>query len=230
MVEEPERELDGGPAAELAMARAWLWDWLAGIFSYPFSLEDFRSRVTAKVPAVTEAAAALAGWGYTLEGLAEAARAAAAIGGEEELADLEMEFVRLFDTPSPGNRLHPTESVQRQGHVDLVLAGELDRLYRRWGLQPAPDAGEMADHASLECAFLSYLAVEEARLRAAGQSAAAVEQAQAGLLSDHLLHWMPGWWRAVAETARHPLLAAAARIGPGLLAGDARLFGLRQPV
>lgn len=202
-------------AEELSLARSVWYDFLASLLSYPFNLADFESRLRAKVEMVAEAAEVLredAGYDLSVGAVLEQVTA---ICGYPELVDFQSDYVARFDKPSPSHSLSPFESVHRYGNVNLPAVSELERLYLSYGLGLAAGVPEMADHAMVELAFMSFLALKEAEARGADQIAEAdrYRRAQADFLQEHLLPWMPKWLGNLGEAADHPLLRGAAELG-----------------
>jgi TorA maturation chaperone TorD len=66
--------------------------------------------------------------------------------------------------------------------------GDVSGFYRAFGLQPSRRLAERADHISVECEFMAFLALKEAcALRAHGEEQAEVcRDASAKFLEDHL--------------------------------------------
>lgn len=205
-------------------ARAVVYDVLAGLFSYHFGLEDFAERVTGKGANVVAATQILSHVGYRLDfrETFDAARSTTDVAG---LGDVQTEYVALFDRPSPSHALSPFESVQRKGVADPTIIGEVRHFYERYGLALAPDASETPDHGSIEFAFMSYLAFQEAEAIRLDEERQHFRDGQRAFLSEHMMQWMPKWLPNVASAARHPYFATAARVAQSFLAEDAERQG-----
>lgn len=208
-----------------ALARSTIYDFLAALFTYHYGLEGVADRLGGKTPAVAAAAAVLQGRGYRLP-VAEVLEMVQAAVGMEALTEIQAEYVALFDRPSTGHRLSPFESVQRHGIVNRGTIAALDEFYRRFGLALAPDAMETGDHCSVELAFMSFLAFQDAEAQRLGQDGEAFRQAQIDFLREHIMQWMPGWLERIEESTKHPYFRAAGGLARDVLAQDAEITGV----
>src|SRR5579883_1837230 len=147
--------------AQVAQARAAVYDFLAALFTYHYELDEVQERLTRRIPRVQAAVEVLRERGYHLDerGVLAAVRQITAI---EDLTDLQAEHVALLDMPSPGGRSAPLESVQRHGVVHPETLAALEAFYRTFGVALAPDAEVPGDHCSVELAFMGFLAFQEA--------------------------------------------------------------------
>ncbi len=208
--------------AQVAQARAAVYDFLAALFTYHYELDEVQERLTRRIPRVQAAVEVLRERGYHLDerGVLAAVRQITAI---EDLTDLQAEHVALLDMPSPGGRSAPLESVQRHGVVHPETLAALEAFYRTFGVALAPDAEVPGDHCSVELAFMGFLAFQEAVAHGQGAGGEPYKEAQATFLRDHLLGWLPRWLAHVAERTAHPYFRAAARFARQVLEQDAEL-------
>ncbi|MBI2218141.1 MAG: molecular chaperone TorD family protein [Candidatus Rokubacteria bacterium] len=109
----------------------------------------------------------------------------------------------------------------RQSQALADLAG----FYRAFGLDLAEDAGERADHVSVELEFMHYLTYREAyaRERHGPDAVAMLRDAQARFLAEHLAAWGPALARAIGRRTDGPLAAGAAVLERCLAAERAEL-------
>lgn len=111
------------------------------------------------------------------------------------------------------------ESLHRLGQLAGPTTWALERHYRALGL--APTGGELPDHASMELAFLGYLAGAEADARAAGDGrlVSRLVAAQRAFLHAHAGAWLPELGAALVDTA-DPLYALVGRLLGGFLSEE----------
>ncbi len=103
-------------------------------------------------------------------------------------------------TTRPGHRpLALYESLATTGHLVSPVAQEVERLYRQWGLLPDE---ELPDSASVELAFLAFLAELEAEAHEAGKEGLVRQQrnVQRDFLQEHAMRWLPQLGRALAAS------------------------------
>lgn len=103
------------------------------------------------------------------------------------------------------------ESLHRHGRLVGPATWEVEDHYRALGL--APLDGELSDHASVELAFLGYLAAAEAEAWAAGDSrlVTRLRTEQRTFLRTHAGAWLPEVGAALAA-AKDPLYAIVGRL------------------
>ena len=106
------------------------------------------------------------------------------------LDQVQGEHTRLFVAAYPRVPCPPYESAYREGQLSGDAAGEVDRLYRRWGLSVD---GEEVDHAGAELEFAAFLLAMNTTdsLSAAGK-----------FFSEHLHAWLPGFATDLARDGR----------------------------
>ncbi len=117
------------------------------------------------------------------------------------LADLQAEYVRLFDNAPGGVPAPPWSSVYLGGSHVLMQEGHDQALafYRQAGIEPAA-GGEYTDHLVQELAFVALLLDEE----------------RFGLLdrflADHLLRWYPLFHRRLQDAGPCPFYHLLGRV------------------
>jgi len=163
---------------------------------------------TALAEALAEPPAWLAGPGPSWPLFTAAVRVAHRTGSQAArravaaLADLAPEplplrrqrYRRLFAGPGRP-RLALYESLYRHGRLLGPVTFTLQALYRTAGLEVV--GAELPDHASVELAFLAYLAEREAR---EPDQAAAWRQTARQFLRRHAGRWLPDLGRAIAAS------------------------------
>lgn len=122
-------------------------------------------------------------------------------------------YTRLFD--APGAPAPPYGSLYLEGRLmgETTLSA-LD-AYRRAGLEPAEDLGDLPDHAAVEAEFLCELLWREMEAwerGAAGEASRWLEE-EVAFLGDHLGRWFP------AFAARLGAVPESGFYGPLLRAG-----------
>ncbi len=135
------------------------------------------------------------------------------------LAALRQSYTRLI--ASPGRRpVALYESLHRQGRLIGPATWDVERCYRALGLAPAE--GELPDHASLELAFLGYLAGAEEEVRVAGEDrlAARLRAAQRHFLRTHAGAWLPDVGTAWVAVADDPFYVTVGRLLSGFLSEE----------
>jgi TorA maturation chaperone TorD/NAD-dependent dihydropyrimidine dehydrogenase PreA subunit len=111
------------------------------------------------------------------------------------------------------------ESLYRYGRLAGPATWEVEEYYQALGL--APIEGELPDHASVELAFLGYLAAAEAEARAAGDGrlVARLRAEQRTFLRAHAGTWLPQVGAALAD-AGDSLYAVVGRLLSDFLAEE----------
>lgn len=107
------------------------------------------------------------------------------------------------------------ESLATTGQLVGPPGQEAAAIYRQWGLEAD---GDLPDAASVELAFLAFLAQEEARAEAEGAAGQvrALRNAQRGFLQGHAMHWLPQLGRALAASG-DPYFALLGQLLEGFL-------------
>lgn len=197
------------PAAETAADAEWgatIADWLAGLFLAPPSAETIESYrrglgadllfSLAQEPACQPGVAAM--------------RQALTTGETATILvrHLNTTFTHLFDGVGGPRTVPPYESanVGASGRMAQAPAGEMDRLLRRFELQPGPVHCGPSDHLSIELALLAFLIRRDAE-----------DGVEAEFLDRHLLVWLPTLASRCVEADRTGFYSGAARIAAAFL-------------
>jgi len=145
---------------------------------------------------------------------------------DEELAELQCDYVRLF--VGPGMPLAPPwESVYRT--EERVLFGpqtlEVRAAYEAFGLVTEHRNKEPDDHIGLELEFMAVLSrsCRDCLLGGDREGGERIRRAQLNFLDVHLLQWAPRFCRNVYANAETKLYAGIASVTEGLLCWD-RVF------
>lgn len=155
-----------------------------------------------------------------------------AFAGEQDreaLAErLAVEHARLFLGLRKGyGPPPPYESLWREDRImdDSTLA--VATAYSETGFDDSGPWGP-CDHIAYELRFLASLCNAQAEAVQNGQPDEAdwARQRQTGFLKEHLLAWVPGYCRRLADQAEEPLYQALARVTPRMLAEDAMTLNL----
>lgn len=181
-----ERRAEGRAArSDGASARAVIYHALAEALAEPTA-----DSANVLLDAVTLGAQALAS-----AACQKAARALAELPSPDR-ETLHESYVRLV--AGPGRPLVLYESFHRQGRLASQVTWDVYRHYQALGLMPAN--GELPDHASMELAFLGYLAAAEAEAQASGEGllAARLRAEQRSFLHTHVGAWLPHVGAALA--------------------------------
>jgi TorA specific chaperone len=185
---------------------ASILEWLAGLFMAPLSanaVESYRAGLGA----------------VFLDDLACEPRCASgvqrirsALTPEDPLPEvarrLAIAFTLLFDGVDGPNTVSPYESahVGPSGRLFQAPAGDMNRLLRQWNMSVDDAFREPPDHLSVELALLAQL-----MRRGVGH------RAQAALLDDHLLTWVPIFARRCCNADRTGFYAGAVWVLTGFL-------------
>jgi TorA-specific chaperone len=176
-------------------------EWLAGIFAVP--------------PTTDTIVSYHGGIGKTLfEALAEepgcaagAQRMQSALNAEESAAavtrQLAAAFTQLFDGVGGAKTVSLYESayVSASGRLFQAATGDMEELLRQSDVSTDDAFREPSDHLSIELAFLAWSIRHDAD-----------RQAQAALLDDHLLVWVPAFADQCREYDRTGFYAGTAEV------------------
>jgi TorA maturation chaperone TorD len=142
-------------------------------------------------------------------------------------AELGRAHGRLFGHTARG-QVPPYETEYGQGEVfrQAEELADLGGFYAAFGLELPASRHERADHASVECEFLSFLGVKEGCALAGNDphTAAAVRHAARLFLKEHLGQFGRAFALALGRAADHPFYRAAASLLFALLTSDCRLL------
>lgn len=106
--------------------------------------------------------------------------------------------------------------------------GDLQGFYRAFGLQPSRRAAERADHVSVECEFLAFLALKEACAAEVHgiDKADLCRDASRKFLGEHLGHFAPALAQRVRRRAQEPFYRSAADLLAAAARRDAQALGV----
>ena len=165
--------------------RSRLYSIFAEVYRYP--VESFRQQ--AKQGELLQAFEVLfAELPYPLS-LEQSERKALELPGWVEEEEIEVEFVRLFESGPGGPPCPLVEGAWREDRK--VVLKELILFYNHFGLSYAEGAqDERPDHICLEMEFLHYLTFKEVQAMQAGSDPSSYRRAQRDFLERHPLCWM----------------------------------------
>ncbi|MFN3477256.1 MAG: molecular chaperone [Candidatus Methylomirabilales bacterium] len=200
-------------ARALARARSSLYDLLALGFSPPS--EELLQAWGTRLLQVLEEAEALFTW-PGLKGELERLRTFAGKdqeGREKLLADLRLEYTRLFIGPY-GLPVPPYESVYRERTVMGASTLDVLRRYEEAGFIFSPSFKELPDHVAVELEFLALLSSEEAEAWERGDTAKAFHllRLEEAFLRDHLGEWIGGFSDRLVSSTEGPFYQAMAEL------------------
>lgn len=142
------------------------------------------------------------------------------VGGEVDATPAGVLYTRLFD--SPGAPAPPYGSLYLEGRLmgETTLSA-LD-AYRRAGLEPAEDLGDLPDHAAVEAEFLCEILWREMEAWERGEAGAAVRWLgeEIAFLKDHLGRWFPAFAARLVGVPESGLYGPLLRAGRSFFALD----------
>jgi len=136
-------------------------------------------------------------------------------GPEASLDKLEVEYTRLFVNAYPRIPAPPYSSVylDKDRQVWGPSTAQAGRFYEEAGLSPSEDFADIPDHISAELEFISYLILEQQKLRpegtAAGQDTVEIE---GRFLADHFLKWVAQFLNQVVKSTENTFYGAIAHL------------------
>jgi DMSO reductase family type II enzyme chaperone len=165
--------------------RSRLYSILAEVYRYPD--ESFRGQAKrGDLVRTFEALSAELPYPFLLE---ESERKGLTLPGRVEEEDIEVEFVRLFESGPGGPPCALVEGAWREDRK--VVLKELILFYNHFGLSYAEGAqDERPDHICLEMEFLHYLTFKEVQAMQRGADPSSYRRAQKDFLVRHPLAWM----------------------------------------
>jgi TorA-specific chaperone len=194
------------PAAPETDWHASIVEWLAGLFMAPLSasaVENYRTGLG------VDFLDTLAGEPRCAPGVQ---RIRSALTPEDPLPKvarrLAIAFTLLFDGVDGPNTVAPYESahVGPSGRLFQAPTSEMGRLLRQWNMAVDDAFREPPDHLSIELALLAQL-----------MRRGASHRAQAALLDDHLLAWVPIFAGRCCNADRTGFYAGAVWVLTGFL-------------
>ena len=121
--------------------------------------------------------------------LEEGERKGLTLSGSVQEEDVEVEFVRLFESGPGGPPCPLVEGAWKEDRK--VVLKELILFYNHFGLSYAEGAqDERPDHICLEMEFLHYLTFKEVQALQTGADPSSYRRAQRDFLERHPLVWM----------------------------------------
>jgi DMSO reductase family type II enzyme chaperone len=165
--------------------RSRLYSIWAEVFRYPD--EAFRGQVKqGKIVEALESLLAELPYPFSLE---EEETKALRLPGPVKEEDMEVEFVRLFESGPGGPPCALVEGAWREDRK--VVLKELILFYNHFGLSYAEGAqDERPDHLCLEMEFLHYLTFKEVHALQTGADPSSYRRAQRDFLERHPLGWL----------------------------------------
>ncbi len=217
-----------GERPDVHAARGFAYVLIAEIFRWPTREDlaawanparwtDWPEILTYAYPSLAEDLAALRRL-LTLDGSADGS-----------LAELESEYIRLFGHTVRGAcPLYELEYGQSEIIQQASFLADIGGFYSAFGLMPASEGHERADHLCVEAEFMSVLAAKEARAADTGDDAGReiIRESQASFLGDHLGRWLPACLRRVREAAPDTLYGRAAAFAAAFLAAECDALGV----
>ncbi len=215
-------------AIDSAMARAFIYRYLATAFEYP-AAEQWLWLVDRQVQRSFAGAVPFTSGGATTVGAAEAMLNA--FTAECYQAHVQ-DYVALFGHAARGSC--PLNEIE---YGDLKAdplfqphrLADLAAFYRAFGLEVGPDGKERHDHISVELEFMSVLAVKEAfalENQLDEEQLAACRDAEKKFLREHLGRWAPAFCRRLASAAATSSMTALAAMTQQFVADECRRFGI----
>jgi DMSO reductase family type II enzyme chaperone len=143
-----------------------------------------------------------------------------ALQAPDDHAELEAEYIRLFDVGLRGRPPCPLYEGEHRGGARMQVMEELVRFYEHFGLALSVEQRELPDHLTVELEFLHYLTFREAAALEAGRDAGSYRRAQKDFLERHPCQWLPRWYAKLVEERAGRPFAALGAIGADLARRD----------
>jgi len=191
-------------------------EWLAGIFVAPPTTDviaSYRERKGAKLfEALAEEPGCAVG-AQQMQSASSVEGSAAAVARQLAAA-----FTQLFDGVGGSKTVSLYESahVSASGRLFQAPAGDMEQLLRQSDVSTDTAFREPPDHLSIELALLARLIRNDS-----------CQQAQATLLDDHLLVWVPAFAKRCRECDRTGFYAGAARVLTAFLIAQRLALGIK---
>lgn len=198
-----------------AMARAFLYRWLAGTFENP-SPEGWAWLTSQPVAsALDSATATLTPTGESRPRLVEEIRAALAPERYDAFVATHLAcFGHTVRGECPMNEIEYGD-IKADPLFQPHRLADLGAFFAAFGLELAPDAAERIDHISIELEFMSVLAAKEAHAleyQFDEDALTTLRDAQRKFLREHLARWTPAFARRLARLADGTALGPIARL------------------
>ncbi len=221
--------------AILALARANVYNLLAGVYAEPPSARLVQSIVDGALPSALRDAG-LDRWAAELEGRVDGKN------GRTLDQEMEIEYARLFSVPGPDGvapyqslyLVHEDDLVPKpnggRSHRRLLWGGStvaVQRAYSEAGLTVGGELRDVPDHIGLELQFMHHLCSREAEALNSGMCGEAEESVrqQRRFLENHLLLWLDAFCQAVSCATDHPFYQAMAALTLAFVHSDAQEIG-----
>ncbi len=206
--------------AGTAQARSGLYGFLARVFQHEVTAETLARIREPDFRAALEAAGA---------NIAEELP-----GSEDELLeDLAIEYTRLFI--GPGRHVSPHASVHLGGEEGSLWGGStvaVKRYIESLGFEFEPRYRGLPDHVGVELELMERLARAEAEAWREGDGDAAVRclEVQQTFLEQHMMKWLPGFCKKVADAASLAFYREMAELTAAFVGSEREEVGRRLAV
>jgi DMSO reductase family type II enzyme chaperone len=211
------------------MARAFLYQFLAGAFSDP-APETWAWLTDSCTQATAQAAVGLLPGRTALPELS--AQPLLAKLQHDSFEPFQVAYVAAFGHAARGDcPLNEIEygELKADALIQPHRLADLAGFYRAFGLEVAHGAAERPDHIGMELEFMAVLAAKEAYAlehQLDDGQLRLCQQAQKKFLREHLSGWALAFARRLARVATNEALAALAEFTRDFLAGDSLRFGV----
>jgi TorA maturation chaperone TorD len=143
--------------------------------------------------------------------------------------ELRSDYIRLFVAAPGGPSCPPVESyyaVTNASGSAALLIGELERIYRRIGLELASGGAVTVDHVSTELEAMAHLCRREASAREDldERTVGEILRTSLAFLNRHLGRWLPVFGQRVHETAPQSFYAVVTRAAAAFVRHDLDLL------
>jgi putative dimethyl sulfoxide reductase chaperone len=217
-------------ATWLPLARAVIYQWIAGAFQYPDATEWRRLSSSEMLQSLRQALAEC-GKVNPSQSLREIESRLAAIE-REKFDDLVGAYYAAFGHAARGRC--PLNEIE----YGLIKAdplfqphrlADLGAFYHAFGLEVSESAAERQDHISMECEFMVVLAAKEAHAieHEATELLGFCRDAQKKFLKEHLGSWVPAFSRRLSAMVRGSILAEISEITRAFIEWDCTQMGVR---
>jgi TorA-specific chaperone len=192
-------------------------EWLAGIFVAPPTIDtivSYRGEIGATLFEALAAEPGCAAGAQRMQSALNAEMSAAAVARQLAIA-----FTQLFDGVGGAKTVSLYESayVGVSGRLFQAASGDMEKLLRQSDVSTDDAFREPSDHLSIELALLARSIRHDAD-----------RQAQAALLDDHLLVWVPAFADRCRQYDRTGFYAGAAQVLTAFLTAQRATLPLRR--
>lgn len=146
------------------------------------------------------------------------------------LAEIEASHLRCFGH-TISKECPPYEGEYDQAHIfqKTQALADIAGFYRAFGLEPAAEAHERADHISVELEFMHFLCRKEAYALGRGHAPERIAQsreAQATFLREHLGRWAPEFARRLCAKDDRGLYGRLSELLDAYVRSELRTLGV----